>query len=192
MYKLPEHKNRKEIPEYHIWKAMRARCSKTCNSNLTYKEKNITVCEEWNDFIVFYNDMGPRPSDKHSIDREDNNGNYCKSNCRWVIQKTQCENRGEFNKIFTYNGESKVLKEWARFFKIDYSVLHKRITYQKLSFEEAINYKGPGVREYNGEFKTLQEWADQYGISKGNLSSRLSRGKTMHEALKTPEKNKKI
>ena len=54
MYKLPEHKNRKEIPEYHTWKNMRARCNAPCNKeNGNYQKNNIIVCERWNDFGEF-------------------------------------------------------------------------------------------------------------------------------------------
>lgn len=191
MFELPKHKNRKEMPEYRIWKNMRARCSSPCNKNNgKYQSRNIKVCNRWNDFTLFYQDMGPKPSKKHSIDRIDPYGDYEPSNCRWTDQKTQCENRGEFNKVYTYNGESKVLKEWSRVLNIDYSKLHKRISYQGMSFEEAINYKGPGMYELNGVWKSVSEWSKEYGISKGNLSSRLSRGKTLEEALNTPIRKK--
>jgi hypothetical protein len=191
MFELPKHKNRKEIPEYNIWKGMRARCSAPCNKYMgKYQKLNIKVCERWNDFLLFYQDMGPRPSNKYSIDRKDPLGDYEPSNCRWATKKTQCENRGEFNRVYEYGGEYKVLKEWARILEIDYSKLHKRISYQGMTFEDAINYKGPGMYTLNGICKSISEWADEYGISKGNLSSRLSRGKTLEEALNTPIKTR--
>ena len=192
MYELPKHKNRKEIPEYLVWKGMRARCSTGCNSNHSYKEKNITVCERWNNFILFYNDMGPRPSNKHSIDRENNDKGYSPDNCRWAIQKTQCENRGDFNKIFTYNGKTLVLKAWAKELKIDYSTLHKRITYQNMSFEEAIKYSGPGKYIYNEVEYSLDELSEKFNISKDNISNRLSKGWELERVLTQKVKQKKI
>ena len=192
MYELPTHKNRKEIPEYLVWKGMRARCSTGCNSNHSYKEKNITVCERWNNFILFYNDMGPRPSSKHLIDRVNNNKGYSPDNCRWAIRKTQCENRGDFNKVFTHNGESKVLKAWAKDLNIDYSTLHKRISYQGLSFEEAISYKGRGIYKYENIDYTLDELSIKFNISKSNISSRLSKGWSLEKTLTTQEITRKI
>ncbi len=192
MYELPKHKNRKEIPEYLVWKGMRARCSTGCNSNHSYKEKNITVCERWNNFILFYNDMGPRPSNKHSIDRENNDKGYSHDNCRWAIQKTQCENRGDFNKIFTYDGKTLVLKEWAKELKIDYSTLHKRITYQNMAFEEAIKYSGPGKYIYNEVEYSLDELSEKFNISKDNISNRLSKGWELGRVLTQKVKQKKI
>ena len=94
MYKLPKHKNRKEIPEYHTWKNMRARCNAPCNKeNGNYQKNNITVCERWNDFEKFYNDMGPKPTIKHSIDRKNNYGNYEPENCRWADNTVQANNK---------------------------------------------------------------------------------------------------
>ena len=171
-------KTRKDIPEYGIWKNMRARCSNGCKSALKYKEKNITVCKEWNDFLVFYSDMGKRPSTKHSIDRIDNDGNYEPSNCRWATQKTQCENRGSFNRIFTHNGKTMVLKEWARETGMPYSMLHKRIVYQKMSFKDAISKKSRYKSfQINGRFQSLKEWAEELNISYSAIATWISRNK---------------
>lgn len=74
---------KKDLKEYRIWKAMKSRCYSQCLKHLSYQQKGIIVCDEWkNSFDKFYEDMGPIPSNNHSLDRINNNGNYCKENCR--------------------------------------------------------------------------------------------------------------
>lgn len=84
--------------EYHIWVDMRARC--TNQRYKTYKHyggRGIKVCERWSDFASFIEDMGPRTSEKHSIDRIDVNGNYEPVNCRWATNLVQARNKRTSN-----------------------------------------------------------------------------------------------
>jgi hypothetical protein len=56
--------------------------------------------------------MGPRPSDKHTLGRIDNNGDYCPENCRWELMKDQQRNKRSTRRI-EHNGETKSLAEWS-------------------------------------------------------------------------------
>jgi len=175
--------NGKITREYRAWKAMKARCYARFTSK-TYKEKNIQVCDEWlNDFEKFYEDMGNCP-EGHSLDRIDNDGNYSKENCRWATDKEQSSNRGSFNIVYTYQGESKVLKDWARYFNMKYSCLYQRIVKQKLSFEEAIEIDRNKVyMSYEGKTLTLKEWSDITGISYEMIVDRRRKGWSVEKIL---------
>jgi hypothetical protein len=80
---------------YQSWSAMKSRCANPKNKDFKhYGGRGISVCQRWLDsFSAFLEDMGQRPSPKHSIDRINNDGNYEPSNCRWVTQAEQCQNQ---------------------------------------------------------------------------------------------------
>lgn len=178
---------RKEMREYSIWKGLKTR---TTNPNTDdadrYINRGINCCKEWlNSFEQFYEDMGPCPKG-YSIDRIDPNGNYCKENCRWASAITQSQNRGDFNKVFSYNEETHVLKEWSRILNIKYTTLYQRIYRSHMSFKEAIKYRKP-LFEFKGEKKELKEWCKIYNIKYETVITRINKHKwTLEEALLTP------
>jgi hypothetical protein len=80
---------------YQCWRNMISRCH--CESHPRFKDwggRGIAVCDRWrNSFHAFLEDMGVRPSTKHSIDRIDNDGNYEPGNCRWATRSQQQSNQ---------------------------------------------------------------------------------------------------
>jgi hypothetical protein len=73
---------------------MKSRCyNEKSNSYARYGGRGICVCDRWlHSFVNFLSDMGTRPSEKHSIDRIDGDGNYEPGNCRWATQSQQRQN----------------------------------------------------------------------------------------------------
>ena len=81
-------------PLYCVWKTMRGRCSRpTHNRYKSYGGRGISVCDRWNSFELFYEDMGIGYASGLTIDRIDKDGDYCPENCRWTTQKEQQRNR---------------------------------------------------------------------------------------------------
>jgi hypothetical protein len=80
--------------EHNCWLAMRRRCYNTNHKAYPqYGGRGIGVCESWQDFTKFYEDMGPCPFPKGSVERVDVDGNYTPTNCVWLPKKLQSANR---------------------------------------------------------------------------------------------------
>ena len=113
---------------YASWGQMINRCTNSNNHAYeSYGGRGITVCDRWrNSFEAFYEDMGPRPGPKHSIDRIDNDGDYEPSNCRWATTTEQGRNTRR-NRMITWDGRTQCLAAWAEEIGINKTALCMRL-----------------------------------------------------------------
>ena len=128
-----------KTPEYKAWIHMKERCYNPNSPRYNcYGRRGIKVDETWvNSFETFLKDMGTRPSNKHSLDRINVNGNYSKDNCRWADIRTQSLNKRN-TLVFTVFGETLTLKDIAIKYNKNYKYLHSNIKYKNKSIEELI------------------------------------------------------
>lgn len=124
---LTKHGKADQCPEYSVWCGMRARCKNP--NHKAYKHyggKGIIVCQRWDDFQLFLDDMGPRPSKKHTIERKDGRLGYCPENCHWATMHEQSRNTSQ-NRHLTFNGKTLCLEDWEVEIGINHNVIRRRL-----------------------------------------------------------------
>ena len=189
---------------YNVYHSMKQRCLNA--KDYRYKDyggRNITICDEWLDedgFVNFSNWAFENGyADGLSIDRIDNNGNYCPDNCRWTDNTVQLNNT-RHNKWVTYNGESHTYAEWERILNngVKQTDISVRINKLGWSVEKALLtpiqakekpelYDWDETIIHNNEKKTAKEWCAKVGLSRDNYRSRIKLGWTKEKAATTPK-----
>jgi hypothetical protein len=140
--------------ELSTWTHVKRRCFNPAHPKWkSYGGRGITMCERWKDFALFLQDMGPKPSLRHSIDRIDNDGNYEPSNCRWATAKEQCNNRRVSKKV-EVKGEVFSLEELSNRHGIKRNSLYYHHVSKQLPIEQALEKASKvGETGNKGEFQ---------------------------------------
>ena len=162
---------------HRIWHGMKQRCyNKNCPAYKHYGARGIIICDEWlNNFDNFYNwamssGFNPELSRKEcSIDRIDNDGNYCPENCRWATALQQAANQRKFSSNTSgYRGvqldysDRKVNKPWRAIVMVNY----KNISLGSYETqEEALAVRNKYIKDHNLPHK-IQEYTGEHIIVK--------------------------
>jgi hypothetical protein len=131
--------------------------------------------------------MGDPPS-KFTIERIDNNGNYCPGNCRWASRKEQANNK-ENSHIETYNEESLTISQWSEKTGMSKSVIINRLN-RGWTFEKTITTPVKPFHkkiEYKGKIQTVKEWSKELGFPDYIIRNRLNCCKwSVEKTFETP------
>lgn len=98
-HKCQDHIKRKDA--YISWMAAKQRCNDTGHKDYPrYGGRGITFAKEWDEFKIFYKELGDPPWDdmykeRFSLDRIDNTKGYQPGNCKWSSRLQQANNRSD-------------------------------------------------------------------------------------------------
>ena len=182
------------VPGVTSWKAMIDRCTNPASPGYKrYGGRGVKVCPRWMSFDRFIQDMGPRPSTDHSVDRfPDGNGDYEPGNCRWATRQQQADNR-HITVFLEYQGERKTVRDWSRQVGISVSAITHRLksgwSVEKILTEPVLPQSS--TLEHGGRTLTYRGWAKETGISASTIRKRLAAGWTVADALTHPPRRGK-
>ena len=165
-------------PTYLSWIGMRTRCSNPNEPGWkNYGGRGIIFDPRWDDFAAFLQDMGERPPGT-SLERKDNNGNYCKDNCKWATKKEQNNNQRKNVKV---GGKSigDIATEKGELRATVYARWKKYGTVEK---QEHPQYR---MMTYAGETKNLVDWSrdSRCVVDYPTLQKRVYAGWNFDDAL---------
>lgn len=177
---------------------MRRRCLRPEYADYSrYGGRGITICERWDSFKAFHDDMIGSYKPGLTIDRIDNNGPYSPENCRWATYHTQLRNKSN-NVNITINGETKCLEDWMDIYGITYGTFSKRRK-KGLPLDECITkpldhrrrpktftHHNAKLIRIGDECRYIADWAKVYGIDRRTVYSRTRRGWDTVKAIQTP------
>lgn len=197
MSKNPKGDCRSGTRLYRIWSNMKDRCYRPSNEYFSrYGGRGISVCEEWKENFYSFEEWAYSHGYREylTIDRIDNNGNYCPENCRWTTQSVQMRNMSK-SIFLTIDGVTRNVNEWAETTGLPVDVIRNRHlkgdTGQDL-IRPRYQVVNPATPKYeiNGISKSAKEWAQEIGISESGFNYRWRNGKRGDEILK-PNRVKK-
>lgn len=155
-----------------------------------YGGRGITVCERWLNVEKFFADMGDRPAGL-SLERNDPNGNYEPSNCRWATPLDQGRTKRN-NRKFVIDGEELHWAEISRRYGISETTFMRRID-AGMSPDQAAKAPARGYSKTltaSGVTKTLAEWASEIGVTRKTIQNRIDAGWTPDQTVSTPGRTK--
>ena len=177
----------KKSSQYGRWSHMKQRCYNQKDPGYSnYGGRGIKICDRWlNSFEAFHADMGHPPSQLHSLDRRDNDGDYTPSNCRWA---TAVEQRNNSRRSAMGNPKRNVTERVARRIR---NLIRRGLSTREVAslvgvgkstvWREGKKLTKPQVKldytkimsirkAYVTGAYTQQELADLYGVSSASIS----------------------
>jgi hypothetical protein len=177
-------KKKKRGPEYQVWNGMIHRCYNPKRHQYPrYGGRGITVCDRWrHSHAAFLEDMGQRPTPKHTLDRIDNDGPYSPENCRWATHAEQRRNRPDCRYVTAF-GETLTVTDWANRFGVARCTISDRLNLGWPAERAITEPAGEAVIVAFGKSMTVREWSELTGLRARTIRGRLAKGWSAERAL---------
>lgn len=123
------------------WNKMKQRCLNTNSPDyFRYGNRGIGISKEWLSFQNFKKDMSESHFQGATLERFDNNGNYCKENCKWATRKEQANNTRNIERAlkYTYDGLTLTVRQWSERLGIKRTTLDMRLRHYRWPVEQAL------------------------------------------------------
>jgi len=176
-----------------VWRQMRRRCSSPTDQKFyRYGGRGITVCDAWSEYSNFRSwALSTGFVDGLTIERVDNDGNYCPENCRWIPAGEQARNKSNVIQLTAF-GETKPLPTWAEDPRcvVSESCLRQRVAVRGWDVERALstpeidaqkpalsNAQQEEVKAKRLAGALLRELAAEYGVSISMVHRYVSGGR---------------
>lgn len=168
---------------YHAYRSMIDRCyQKKCKNYKRYGARGITVCDEWKKSYTNFRDWAlkngfdyNKSRTEQSIDRIDNDGNYCPENCRWATAQQQADNRSTTT-FYDFRGEKITASKFAEKFGIK----NKDFVYGRLERGrtlEDVLYEWNFQNNIPDNVKDCKTYAEEHGINSVTVKRHIKNGK---------------
>ena len=189
---------RKRSPTYSSWQAMLTRCNSPSHSSYAnYGARGVRVCARWDprqggSFVNFLQDMGERPEGM-TLDKDTKGDGllYSPETCVWATPAQQSRHT-RATQLFTYQGKTQCLQDWAKELGLSFAVISYRIG-AGWEPDEVVKPATLPRRQltWKGKTQSVCEWARELKIQSQLIRYRLKQGWTVEEALSTSPRSRR-
>ncbi len=183
---------------YQVWISMRQRCYNPNDKRYAnYGGRGIQVCDPWNKHYYEFETWAAESGYQEglTLERIDNDGDYCPENCKWVTWEEQRLNKQ--NTIYTSSGVPALLE--CKKNNVPYRTFISRICNMGWDVDKACSepvrldrsfYSSADLVEYNGETKCLKDWCAELGLNYTTVWKRIKKGWDVEKAFFSQSRKK--
>lgn len=148
---------------YHTWGNVKNRVlNKNTGDYKYYGERGISISDDWLEYLNFKRDMyesylehrKDHGQNNTTLERIDNDKDYCKENCKWATRYEQAQNRRN-SMAFSFNGKTQSLGAWAKELDVRYYTLWSRMNLYGWSVEKTLG--APNDKRFARKFVKLKQ-----------------------------------